>query len=499
MTMKRSVLGVVAVAVLGVTGCGMFETEQPEPPPLPTKERPIEGAPSIDVRDDAGFFVAPSGNDSADGSRARPFATLARAIYEAKMTQRNVFACQGTFKEDVVLVEGVSMLGGLDCSRPEWPMSDAMTRIESPRSPAVQATFIATPIRFEGFEVIAPEGKRSGESSIAFYTQGTPSITIVRSRLVAKNGANGADGVEPPAIVVSGNVNGEDGATSIDVCSSIYYLCPPPLPGSAVGGNVTCNGKADANIRGGNGGQPGLFRTFRNEQGTFVAVEVYQNNPANDSKPGEGRNAYPGAPGRDGASATGFGTMSVAGYTPKNGTAGTDGTNGSGGSGGKGSWPRPTRSDTIYRGFGGAGGGAGGCGGVAGTPGEGGGASIGLFATRSSAQLVAVEILTGNGGAGGRGTFGAAATRGGAPGKADTLNVGASGGNGGRAGTSGSGAGGPSIGIAYSGTTPTLVETKFSIGQGGAGVPTLTRPDGVGGTSTILASGDGPRAETIPF
>ncbi len=420
------------------------------------------------------------------------------------MKEKSVFVCSGTFVEDVLIADGVSVIGGLDCARPEWTPSGNKTRLAPLRSPVMQANGVVTPTRVEGFEVIAPDATEPSTSSIAVFVQDSPGLTIVASKIVAGNGAKGADGAEPPPVVVGGTINGQAGDVPKDVCSADYWACEPA--GRAAGGTMTCDGVMNPIMRGGSGGAAGIWESVSTPLGGGWGYRYKDNDPKYAPTNGEDRAGTHGARGVNGKSATGYGSFARTGYQPLDGTAGTNGSVGAGGSAGDGiGHVLPCNfcgqgGKVAFRSWGGAGGGAGGCGGVAGTAGRGGGASIAVFAYASPIKLVDVAIVTGNGGAGGRGSFGARATLGGKAGTyTHVATAGQPGGNGGPAGTSGSGAGGPSIGIAFTGTTPEMVDTTITLGKSGDGVPELRRDDGVGGVSIIAASGTSPAVETVGF
>ncbi len=211
-----------------------------------------------------------------------------------------------------------------------------------------------------------------------------------------------------------------------------------------------------------------------------------------------------GAAGIDGASATSIGAFSPDGYAPKAGTAGTDGAPGKGGTGGNGG-PRYGGSGSLadsnkyYYGAAGAGGGAGGCPGLAGAPGGGGGGSIAAVVLASPGlTLTTVELVAGDGGRGGKGTFGSLLQPGGTPGTTPAGSTPAKSGTfGGRAGFSGNGAGGPSVALAFTGGAVVLSpDTHLTAGTAGAGVIARTEPF----TSvTMPASVPGPSMPVLQF
>jgi hypothetical protein len=205
---------------------------------------------------------------------------------------------------------------------------------------------------------------------------------------------------------------------------------------------------------------------------------------------GEKNGGKAGFTGTDGAS--GSWIINSAGFVSGDGTPGGNGGNGNGGNGGDGI---PTPFDPSgsvgksYLGTPGAGGGAGGCAGLAGTVGTGGGASIAVIAIASPLLLKSARVASSAAGSGKVGSFGIAATQGGAPGNCGiAATCGTDGGKGGEAGVSGSGAGGPSIALAYHGALPSL-DAASTLTPGAAGSGVAAQSDGSG--RQIKMSSDG--------
>src|SRR5690606_27505872 len=113
----------------------------------------------------------------------------------AKSNARRVYVCAGTYQEALVLSNGVSVIGGFDCSNPnEWKALGGKSRLEAPTSPAVTAAQIDHPTRFEGFEVVAPDGADGSPSSIALLANEATALTVAHATLRAGKGFDGANG-----------------------------------------------------------------------------------------------------------------------------------------------------------------------------------------------------------------------------------------------------------------------------------------------------------------
>jgi hypothetical protein len=496
--MKTSFVPFTALSLLLVSGCGMFaepdsvlpvDGNPTDAPPRPDGEpAPLEGTPKVSELDESyGFFVRSDAPVDGDGTRARPFATIGKAIEAAKSIKKRVYVCEGTYREAITIADGISMVGGLDCSTATWALGNAKSRVESPTSPALTAASIKTTTRFERFEVIAPDANGKSASSIAFVAKDAAALTIATSRIFAGNGGSGVDGIEAQPKVDGPDADGSIGASSVRwIMPSGGLSIPVALDGGA-GGKSACGGSA-----GGTGGSGGMWKAYYDAVARVVVWSQYRY-AAQYGSGGSGA----AVDGSNGSSASRAGSFTREGFAPANGTRGTNGSPGRSGAGGDGHAAISQSADTdeIWYGIQGSGGGAGGCGGDAGTEGTGGGASIAALVIDGAISVVDSELVAKNGGAGGKGTFGSASTPGGkgAPGRiAAPASAGHDGTAGGSSGISGSGAGGSSVAIVYFGAKPAIDKTTLSVGQPGEGVAEMKK-DG----KTIPASASGAASAII--
>lgn len=505
---------VLVGGVAWLTGCGLFaaDAEQDAPPDLdvPAREAPppVTGTPGdAELTEAYGVFVVAGAPEGGDGTRARPVGTLAEGIALAKNARKRVYVCSGTYAEAIGIEDGVSMLGGLDCSSATWRSGEGRSRVVAPSSPAARAEKITTPTRFERFEVIAPDAREPSGSSIGLFARDASALVVADARIVAGKGAAGADGTPGTQLVPRFTPAGA-GHTPRAYCrgsaSSIECRYPARRPGVA-GGTVQCEGAPGHDGEpGGRGGSPGVYAWLQDSSGDLrFHWYPWQRNDAHRATAGEAKSGAAGASGAQGASAA-AGVFGRDGFAPGDGLAGTDGAPGKGGRGGDGRPPVaapaagsiPLNVDPPFEGFGGSGGGAGGCPGLAGTPGKGGGASVAAYLVASAMRFEESELVADDGGAGGKGTFGTLPSMGGAAGGVPGgAQPGTRGGAGGSAGVSGSGAGGPSVALAHTGAVAVLVSTETKHGKGGAGVPAMTSEEivgpGVRSTKTLGASSAG--------
>src|SRR5688500_13443583 len=130
------------VVSLSVVACGVFGTPDDEPPanqspvenPGPgTTAPPLDGTPKEDqINEKYGVFVVPNAAPDGDGTRAKPFATIAAGLDSAFAQSKRLYVCTGSFAEALTVKNGISMVGGLDCTKPTWPPSTERTRVLSP-------------------------------------------------------------------------------------------------------------------------------------------------------------------------------------------------------------------------------------------------------------------------------------------------------------------------------------------------------------------------------
>lgn len=517
------VLALLANLALAGTACSGFDAE-PDATPGPTqlpprsddeaseapKAPPVGGPASTSELTDAfGIFVSMDGKADAAGTTASPIASVQAAIDLAKRAGKRVYVCTGTYREALVIADSISVIGGLACERGEWRTSDGRTRIESPTSPAVRATDIASPTRIEGLDIIAPKATTPSASSIGLIADKASALVIARSKIVAGDGGNGDHGTEGTQLTTPASARGGAGyhAAQCALGGTCYTGFTLVRPGAAAGGTNPCDGApGHAAEGGGSGGRGGLWEVFQDVNFYFRVYGGAINNADNGVKT---LTSAAGASSPDGANGALVGTLSPDGYVPATGIAGTDGAPGKGGNGGSGRSPYPTidpqtsSANGVWRGYGGAGGGAGGCPGLAGTPGKGGGASIAALLINSAMTFETSELVAARGGDAGLGTFGSTPTAGGAAGfvvgfGGSAFIDGQPGGQGGSAGISGNGSSGPSLGIAHVGLAPKLgADSKITAGAGGAAIAARSRTLGI--TKTIPETKAGTTKDVLAF
>lgn len=418
------------------------------------------------------WFVAPSGSDSAPGTREKPFKTLRHALDLALADpSKVVIACNVAFREALLVNGSARMYGGFGCpgTNAPWVYQPGTSTIVAPTNsgPALEIRNVPREVVVEDFEFLPDDASTPGGSSIAVSVVQSSNVVFRRTRFTAGKGADGAPGAD--------GTKGEDGlpstaaqnGSSIDACP-----CSPDLP-LALGREPICGS------RGGDGGGTALA--------VLAPTEGRPGDPGtldNRGKLGSGPGTLGdvGAPGDPGKAATQLGSFSDQGYTPgADGAAGTDGLPGQGGGGGAAGQGDPTRD--CCGGFGAAGG-MGGCGGKAGAGGAAGGASVALLVWDSAVKLEACRITASDGGAGGKGGDGGAGGKGQLGGlgghgyREGDLTItkhggdGGPGADGGVGGPGAGGSGGPSIGIVVHGDAPaTDAKTSIQVGKAGLAGP----------------------------
>ncbi|WP_394839486.1 hypothetical protein LVJ94_21600 [Pendulispora rubella] len=512
-----ALLASFSVAWFLAYGCGNSDSEEgaappdggidaPDGNPGPVPENCPAAFPADDpmgISDRCGLFVsAGAAANAGDGTMARPYGSLQKAIYAALDTGRRVYVCSGKYVEPIVLSGKVSLFGYFDCAGGHWKVTQERAKIAPRTSPAVRAV-LAENVYFDGFEIVAPDAWEPGGSSVGLLATDSMGLSIVNTKIHAGVGGNGADGKEGPTLRPAANMDGAGAPSTEDcclydvtgACSGRKTSCEAThssRPGG-VGGCVDDNGRTYGTPSGGISGGSAWFvydllSGWRRTDGWVEDGRPFGGGTEACASGGQantntnGRDGHPGDPGTSGSGGRDFGGILLTPnsvYVTSDGSPGTDGRPGQAGGGGGGrnatSNGLTPKQGTIAMGPPGSGGGAGGCPGIAGMPGQGGGASLAIVSLNSPFQLRNASVETSSGGAGGRGTFGSAPTAGGEAGPAlplfgDALR-GFAGGAGGLAGASGSGGGGPSIGVLYRGLSPILNDTVIKVGPGGNGVP----------------------------
>lgn len=469
-----------------------------------TDKSPKEDACVVDEK--YGVFVSASlGSASGDGSRTSPLKTIQAGIDLAKATKRNVYVCAESYNEQLTLANAVHAYGYMDCNN-GWKAADARALVSNNAVPIARADGAAQTTRIEGFELRAPDVSATPKaSSIAIVLVASSGVRFSEMTIHADNAGKGTDGTDAVQLTDSGaGKNGVSGGVGF-MCNPQQFSCNggPAVPAAV---QNTCTGKMG--ITPGVGGTGGVPSLYTRTNGAWVlttpagkgAAQPGNMSTAQGGIP-NGSSAQNGAAGMDGMMGNpgddGFiDAMKL--FVNGDGTAGADGQPGQGGGGGAGydSNPGNISAPDGNKAWGNAGGsgGAGGCPGLAATIGTGGGASIAILAIDSPFTISKSKIETGKGGDGGKAGVASTSTLGGTGGSGNnTLLPGGNGGSGGFAGASGNGSGGPSIGVAYRGVSPTInTDAMITPGTGGKGVPQRLIID----IKVIAASPDGMSAAT---
>ncbi|MFO0591443.1 MAG: hypothetical protein U0441_28095 [Polyangiaceae bacterium] len=409
-----------------------------------------------------GLFVSPAtGSDmTGDGSQAKPFATLGKAL--AGAPESPIYVCAGAL-EEAVLVKGAAVIfGGFTCDA--WSFTGDKPSLTAAADAIPLLVDDAASLTLSTFAITSAAAKTAGASSIAILARAGATLALTNVDVTAGNGADGADG-QPFGAPADQGAMGMPGA---DGCAAAGAQ---NLGGE--GGITMCDGKSTSGGLGGAGtknsggagseGDPG--------GGTGIGGAGAKVGGGGCATGGQGSDGMPGGQG-SGAPATA--TLTSEGFQGASGASGMPGSAAQGGGGGGGAKVCANGN----AGPGGGGGGAGGCGGKGGAPGAAGGSSIAVASVSAKAITITGGLLkSGKGGLGGAGGPGQDGGFGGGPGLAGGPGGacgGGQGGQGGAGGPGGGGAGGHSIGVAWTGAAPVVSGATFAHaapGTGGAGGP----------------------------
>ncbi len=431
------------------------------PPPVPpvsgggcdSSKTPAQGGCAVDDTD--GFFVAPTGSDTATGAKASPFKTIGRGILAAagNASKPNVYICHGTYAENLVIQTapaGVALHGGFDCA--SWAQMSLPTEVAPAYVPGGAQQYVLDVVGaaalVESMTLTAPDATDPGASSIACFVSGSPGMTFRRAAVTS---GRGGDGVSPIASApAAANSDGN----------------PAPASGTQVAPAKSCSCTSDTTT-GGSGGV-GPPNTVASTSGLPVIPSDPTAGAAGSGGTCTGGKGADGLAGSVGASASTTGVLSAAGWVPRAGASGGGGGTAQGGGGGgylvAGGPPNAGGSGAC-----------GGCGGKGGAGAPGGGASIAIAVVNSTLRVQASTVHSGAGGNGADGAAGQGGQPGGAGGAATAVSApscnGGGGGTGGAGGPGGGGAGGISVAVATVQTTPDIDQFSTvlagTLGKGG--------------------------------
>ncbi len=446
-------------------------------PGIPAVDRNCDG---VDGNANTALYVWALSPDSR-GTRAAPYRTVAEAMAAFRVGVNSaILVAQGSYVEQVVLRDGVSLHGGY---APDFANRDVVlypTLLEAPEpSPTgprgtvnaegLNGRTVLAGFTIRGYDVVSLANPGdAARSSYAVYVRGSPGLVIQNNHVV---GGRGGDAVPALPGVAGGNGGaGSDGRAARECATT---NCSGE---SQLGGVAATNGSCSSGTAGNPGGGSTLARdpqdytstasgNGRGGSNAAYAHAVGANQDAfckyDCTVPSEGLSGGAAQNGADGAPASGgvgcrapVGVIIGGEWVTLAGTAGTAGSAGrGGGGGGAGGCVRNDNSSSCTIGhlvgdLGGTGGGGGaaGCGGGRGLGSAGGGASIGIFVVGAKPTIQGNLIdlgFGGRGGAGGAGGYGGLGGPGGRGGQNNSVAWCAGpGGSGGRGGNGGAGSGG---------------------------------------------------------
>jgi hypothetical protein len=450
------------------------------------------------------LFVSRAAALGGDGSRARPFRTVAAALTAFPGSGKlYILVAEGVYREQVTLFEGVQLYGGYSDDFLRRDVLQLATILQSPVLPGAgpQGTVRASGVGLGQARTVLAGFHVYGADAAGSATPGTPGATSVAlvledvgANLIIQNdvvrggrggeggrGGTGQGGFGREASTALDGRSGTDGNRITGPCTNTFVAggaggvngtCGTS---AARGGNSTCptfdwnatpiqGGQAEY-VPGGRNGAGGFHRSFDQLSGPGCSHVTESGFPTSiqTNNGGDGEDGADGNPGGDGLGCrAGFGTVLAGVWTPADAGAGGDGTHGEAGGGGGAGGGTARFGDfndcpDHEIGATGGGGGAGGCGGTGGAGGGTGGASIGVLVVGPGPgpTLRDNRVERGVGGRGGDGGFGGPGGRGGRGGfgggprswSGADGGKGGDGGNGGDGGGGGGGCGGASFGV----------------------------------------------------
>ena len=333
-------------------------------------------------------FVRPDADALGDGTRDRPFQSVAQANALAGRDPNivGIALARGTLHETVALRDGVSIYGGYDAAQ-LWARDvtfesiiEAAPAVNGQRR-AVSAIDIRRPTALQLLTLQVPDALVQGQTNIGLLATRAPGLALLEVRAFVGRGGEGASGLA--------GLDGQDGGdgTSGGDCGGAF----------GQGGVSVCLAEGGNGGSGGNqgeDGQSGLRPGCGGAGGRRGGAGAGSDGSAGCT-PGDRLAANDGAI----AQAPGVDAFDV--WHSGDGRGGGDGQAGLPGGGGGGGGGAAVIGGTAGAG---GGGGAGGCGGRAGSGGSGGGGAFGLMALGSEGlTAIRCTFQIGDGGRGGDG------------------------------------------------------------------------------------------------
>jgi hypothetical protein len=204
--------------------------------------------------EDAIFVSEVFGRPGGTGTINDPLDTIGGGVSLAdQLGITFVVVAAGTYAEDVVLADGVTVYGGWDFAFVERdPVLLQTTIVGTGNGPAVTAAGIQTPTVFDGFTVLGTDDRRTGGEAIAMWIEdATSALTVSHNRLHAGPGRDGADGNALHDVQ-----DGVAGAPGQGGVTGGWANCSTLPSGGGFGGQNTCPTAEGAvvNVSGGDGG-----------------------------------------------------------------------------------------------------------------------------------------------------------------------------------------------------------------------------------------------------
>lgn len=371
------------------------------------------------------LFVSRAADPSvADGSIARPYASIRTALEKVTDAKKRVYVCTGTYEEQVSIEKvPVTLIGGIAC---DFVNAGPKPKIAPPNGIALAIAAVGGASVLDVVVQASSDPNTKGSSAIGMFVTTAKDILLRRVEVTAGPGQPGVDGAP-------GTQNWSGAATAANGAS-----------GQTGGAAPVCGKCADGTTfsSAGQGGSSSGASVFPGDGSATPKVGTSNVGTNSATSPVGGKNGANGEarPAAKGASRPGV-LMATSWNTEASAEPGPIGNPGQGGGGGG-----------ANASMGGGSGGCGGCGGGGGTPGGNGGSSIALLVFKSEIKIEDSRFTASDGGAGGRGgdgLDGQAPSIGGGG-----ITAGGAGGYGAGGGGGGGGAGGHSAAIAHVGAAP---------------------------------------------
>ena len=142
----------------------------PIPPDCATPTEPAKNAAKCLV-DSFGVFVSPSGDEGGNGTKAKPFKTIAKAL---EANRSRIVVCEGEYPESVDVGRAVEIYSGVTC---DWAKAGNKAKITASKAAyGLKVAKVAGAVVLADLEVVGMDGAAPSESSVGVFVSESANV-----------------------------------------------------------------------------------------------------------------------------------------------------------------------------------------------------------------------------------------------------------------------------------------------------------------------------------